>query len=153
MSQVSTSRATTTMSFTLNKSFKGKKGQAITVALVGRRVGTSQYAARVSVAKKGVTRIAILRNGTAITGAYHVPGLSIRPGKHYWLSIDVAGTSPTHIAARVWAVGGRVPSWQRSATDRTSALQHPGSIGLYVALPAKTKNAPVTLYVDSFSAK
>ncbi len=128
--------------------------EATYVSLVGRKVGTNEYYARVRLAADGSVRLNLLRNpGTATIGAQFVPNLTIVPGQKYRLSIEVTGSGTTTVKAKVWKDGETEPDWQRTGTDTTAALQAPGSVGVWGTLPsAASAIAPLTLQFDSISA-
>ncbi|POH58186.1 hypothetical protein CVS28_12085 [Arthrobacter glacialis] len=67
--------------------------------------------------------------------------------------MQVTGTSPTTIRARVWEQGRPKPAtWQRSITDTTAALQGPGSVGFASYLSGTANNAPLTVLLDNLKA-
>ena len=62
------------------------------------------------------------------------------------LRVQVLGTSPTTVRAKVWKVGTVEPAaWQRSVTDTTAGLQASGSVGLFVYHSSSATNAPNTV--------
>ena len=80
--------------------------------------------------------------GTAIV----LPGLTYVAGDQLQVRVQVVGTSPTIIRAKVWRVGETEPAaWQVSVTDNTTAaLQGPGGVALQVYLPTSATNAKVS---------
>ncbi len=64
------------------------------------------------------------------------------------IRLQVTGTSPTILRAKVWANGTTEPGWQATVTDQTPALQGAGNAGLLTNLSGSATNAPLTLTVD-----
>jgi hypothetical protein len=70
------------------------------------------------------------------------------------LRVQVFGTDPTTIRAKVWKAGQPEPAaWQLSATDATASLQVPGGIGVSFYLGGTATVAPVTVAIDDLVAK
>jgi PKD repeat protein len=104
--------------------------------IIGRRVSTSYYAARVRFEAGGVVRLYLLRDETSLASMV-VPG-TYTPGTVINVRVAVTGTSPTKIQGKAWFAGTTEPSgWMKEATDSTAAMQAAG----YVALRSSTSSA------------
>lgn len=143
LGQVASTSARTTIEFSVDKLI-----EANYVAIVGRQVGTEQYVARLRLGADGGLRMFLLRgSGTQLGTTYTAP-FAVVPGERYKLSVQVSGTSPTSLSAKVWRASEAEPTaWQRTATDATAALQAAGRVGVFSYLPSAAVNAPVTLAV------
>ncbi|MEO8931334.1 MAG: PKD domain-containing protein [Lacisediminihabitans sp.] len=119
-------------------------GGGVFVSVIGRDVGTSNYQARVWMQASGVVQLQLLQGGTALQ-LVNITGLTYTAGSVLQVRLQVFGTSPTTVRAKVWASGQTEPSaWQASATDNTAALQTVGSIGLRSYLSATATTVPLT---------
>ncbi|HYJ75917.1 MAG TPA: PKD domain-containing protein [Kineosporiaceae bacterium] len=153
LGSVSSSSATTAASFSLDKLANG--GGAY-VSLVGRRVSaTADYRVKVVVGSTGaVTASLVAISGSTQTTLQSatVSGVTYAAGDVLRVKIQVTGTSPTTIAAKVWKGGPAEPSsWLLSRTDSTSGLQTAGSVGIAPYLSGSATNAPVTVSVDDLA--
>lgn len=135
---------------------KAAAGSGLYLSGIGRKIaGAGEYRAKVALATNGSVMLSLVRtaaNGaeTTIQGAAVVPGVSYAVGDRLALRLQVTGTSPTTIRAKVWEVGGTEPAgWQRSTTDVTAALQGPGGVGLATYLSSGANNAPLTVMLDN----
>ncbi|WP_344710937.1 PKD domain-containing protein [Aeromicrobium flavum] len=128
--------------------------EATYVSLVGRKVGSNEYYARLRLAADGSVRLNLLRNpGTIGVGTQFVPNLTIVPGEKYRLAIEVTGSGTTTVRGKVWKDGAAEPDWQRTATDATAALQAPGAVGVWGTLPAAgSAAAPLSIKWDQITA-
>jgi hypothetical protein len=125
--------------------------------LVGRRVGTAEYDARLLLDPSGTVNLWLVDivNGveTSLTPEAQVAGLKYAAGTRLDVRLQVIGRSPTTVRAKVWAATGTEPSgWTASATDSTAVLQASGSIGIRAYLSSHATNPPVTLSVGPFQA-
>ena len=126
---------------------------SIYAGLIGRKVGTDTYGARAVVGASGSVQVHLQRNTNTLLRTLTVPGLTFNNGDKLQLRLQVTGTSPTTIQAKVWKVGGTEPSaWQVSATDSTAALQSAGSIGIYSYLSSTGTPSPLTVTFDNLQA-
>jgi PKD repeat protein len=154
LSSVSSASTTASASFSLDKV---ADGAGVYVSLVGRRVGTTgDYRVKVVIGPGGaVTASLVAISGTTQTTLQSaaVPGVTYAAGDAFRIKLQVSGTSPTTIAAKVWKGGTPEPaSWLLSKTDATSGLQAPGAVGVAPYLSGATTNAPVTVSVDDLVA-
>lgn len=126
---------------------------SVYVGLVGRRVGASEYGARVVVGSSGSVALQIQRNTDTVLKSATVAGLTFASGNSLQFRVQVVGTSPTTIRAKVWKVGTTEPStWQVSITDSTAGLQTAGSIGLYSYLSRTATPTPSVISYDNLWA-
>ena len=119
--------------------------------VVGRQVGAANYVASVWVKSNGGV-VLVLKQGTTVLSTTTVAGLTYTPGTVIATRLQVTGTSPTTVRARVWPSGQPEPAaWTSSVTDSTAALQVPGSIGLQSYL-SSSATAPVVTRFDDLLA-
>lgn len=149
------SSASTDLQFVVS-SDKAATGSGIYLNAIGRRVGTSDYHAKIVLAANGRATVALERTAgttTVIAPALLVPNLTLVAGDRVSVRLSVVGTSPTTVQAKVWKTGTAEPAaWQRTATDSTAALQAAGSIGLTLYLSGSSTNAPVVMSIDDLLA-
>lgn len=138
---------------------KAATGSSIYLSGIGRRIAAAgEYRAKLSLAVNGSVALSLIRttaNGTETTiqSAVTVAGLNYAVGDKLALRLQVTGTSPTTVRARVWELGSAEPTtWQRSITDATAALQGTGGIGLATYLSSTASNAPLTVLMDNLKA-
>ncbi|NTW41636.1 MAG: PKD domain-containing protein, partial [Cellulomonadaceae bacterium] len=130
---------------------KPQTGSGTYISVVGRRVGTAEYAARLKVLATGVVNLAVTRSGTALQST-DLPGTYV-PGTRLEVRLEVTGTDPTTLRAKVWPAGGTEPAaWQVSASDATAGLQAAGGVGVVSYLSGASTNAPMTVSVDDLVA-
>ena len=123
------------------------------VSLVGRRVSsTLDYRAKVRFASTGAVAVWLTRNQSGVEtvlSSVTVPGLNFAAGDLMQTRLQTYGTSPTTVRVKIWKAGTTEPAaWLLTSTDSTTALQAPGSIGLYAYLSGSTTNGPVGYGVD-----
>lgn len=116
------------------------------VGLLGRRVGTADYAVRAVVGPSGGVQLQLRRTGTTLR-AVVLPGLVFATGDRLRFRVQVVGAAPTTLRARVWKVGTPEPTtWQVTASDSTAGLQSEGAIG--VSAYYGSGASPITLEVS-----
>ena len=114
----------------------------------GRTVGTGDYGARIKVLSSGVVQLHIERNGTLLTGNT-IPGLTLAAGQKLRIRLQVDGTSPTTVRAKVWKDGTTEPAgWQYTATDSTAALQAAGGVRLQTYVSSAATGGVMTARWD-----
>ena len=146
---VSTSSIDGTMAFTLSAVPTG--GGAYT-SIFGRQVGSQNYAANVWVKSTGAVAL-VLKQGTTVLSNTVVPGLTYTPGTSISLRLQVTGTSPTTIRAKIWPSSQTEPAtWLSSVTDSTTGLQAPGTVALQATLSASS-TVGITTRFDNFNAR
>ncbi|TDN93247.1 PKD domain-containing protein [Microbacterium sp. BK668] len=128
---------------------KPGSGGGIYTSFVARRIGTSDYRAKLQITATG-TALSLVRtvNGAETALASQpLAGFVYAPGAVWNLRLRVTGTGPTTLQARVWAEGTAEPTTWTTATDSTAALQAAGAVGVYSYLSGSANNAPITLGV------
>ncbi|MFF1574141.1 PKD domain-containing protein, partial [Leifsonia sp. NPDC058292] len=145
---VSSTATDSTVSFT---AATAPTGGGTFVSAIGRMVGTSTYEGRVLLQASGAVQLQLLQGSTALQLA-NVTGLTFVPGQQLKLRLQVFGTAPTTVRAKVWAVGQAEPAaWQASSTDGTAALQAAGTIGLRSYISGSATATPVTVSFDDYA--
>lgn len=134
-------------------------GSGLYVSLNGRRVaGVGDYRAKVQYTSNGGVWLSLQRATaanaeTVLAASTQVPGITMAAGQQLLARVQVTGTSPTTVRARVWKAGTTEPTtWQKTATDSTAGFQAAGGVGLYLYLSGTATNAPITASFDDFRA-
>lgn len=128
----------TDLSVTVSASSSTPIGASLAVS--GRRIsGAGAYQAKLSLADTGVVRLSLVKvnaNGggeVVLQPAANVPRLA---SGRIQVRLQVIGTAPTVLRAKVWAAGTPQPSgWLRATRDGSPSLQRPGGIGFTTAAP------------------
>ncbi|GAA4960665.1 LamG-like jellyroll fold domain-containing protein [Kineococcus glutinatus] len=133
-------------------------GGGVYLTTIGRRVGAADDYRVVTrlLADGRVNLSAVRRAGGAETSlrALTVAGLTHEAGARLQVRVQVTGTAPTAVRAKVWREGTTEPAaWQVDVTDTTAALQAPGGIGLAVYLSGSSTTVPVTASYDDLLAR
>jgi hypothetical protein len=125
------------------------------VSVIGRRVpGAGDYRAKLRAQSSGLVAVSLERASgtgaeTVLVPATAVPGLTYTAGATLRVRLQVFGTSPTLVRAKVWRTGSTEPAaWAVSSSDGTVGLQAAGGIGLHTYLSSSATVAPLTLSVD-----
>jgi len=147
------SSSSTDVSVTISPD-KVPDGTGTWVSVVGRRIGSDAYTARVRLQPDGTVQVHLTRqNGTPVSGGT-VAGLTYGAGDQLRVRLQVESVSATSTALRVkvWKVGTDEPAaWTRAYTDSVAAtLQAPGAVGLQTYLFSGVTNAPAIRF-DDFS--
>ena len=103
------------------------------LTVAGRTVGTSGYVGRLRVGTDDSVQLHVGRGVAAITALAGgvVQGLTFEPGTAYRVRVQVTGTSPTTVRAKVWEDGTSEPAgWHATANDSTADLQTAGGVAL-----------------------
>jgi len=134
---------------------KVQTGGGTYVSVIGRRVGTADYRAKLRYLPNGTVTASLVRNQageTTFTSAT-VPGLTVTAGQRLQVRFQVSGASPTTLAMKVWPVGSTEPAaWTLTASDSSAGLQQAGSVGLSAYLSGTVTNAPMTVSYDDLWA-
>lgn len=149
---VSTTAADTAVTLSLDKIGNGG-GTFLGVA--GRRVASNEYRGKIKVASDGSVTLQITRlaGGSETTLSQISAGFAVTAGQAVRLRVEVTGTSPTTVSAKVWRVGTAEPAgWMLTSTDTTASLQDAGSVGLMAYLSSAATNAPVIARFDDFTS-
>lgn len=148
LSTVSTASTDTTVTLSVDKP---ATGGGTSVMVVGRRIGSDEYRARLLFNPSGTVALTAQRGTTTLQAAL-IPSLTYATGEKLRVRVQVSGTSPTTIRAKVWRVGTAEPDgWLVSVTDSTPALQSPGQVGLGTYLSGTATAVPVTVRFDDLS--
>ncbi|WEO76945.1 PKD domain-containing protein [Cryobacterium sp. SO2] len=127
-------------------------GSGAYLSVLGRKVGTEDYRGRVKVSSTGAVQLQLLRGATTLK-ATTIAGLLYATGDQLNVTVQVTGTSPTTLRAKVWLSGTTEPAdWQVTATDSTASLQTAGAIGLSLYLGGTSTTVPVTAAFDNLWA-
>ncbi|WP_104083485.1 PKD domain-containing protein [Cryobacterium sp. Y11] len=153
LGQVSTTASDVLFTVSVDKT---PTGTGTYVSANGRNVvGVGAYRAKVVLRSTGVVGLSLVRvnssGGGEVTlqAATNAPGVSFLAGDQLKVRLQVTGTSPTTIRAKVWKLGSEEPvTWQRSITDATAALQIAGGVGFTCYLSSSATNAPVIASID-----
>ena len=110
------------------------------------------YGAQVRMLSSGAVDLQLMRSGTSLGGGT-VPGLTMVAGTGLAVRVQVGGTSPTTLKAKVWKAGTPEPTvWTRTTTDAQESLQYAGAVGLSSYLSGSAPTA-VTFTVDDLLVK
>ncbi len=130
-------------------------GSGAYVSVVGRRVNASNdYRLKVRFQSNGVVAVYLVRrvNGAETTLAW-TTSVGFVPGQFVRVKLRVSGTSPTSVAAKVWADGATEPAaWLLEQTDSTAALQVAGGIAVEHYQSSTSTNGPVVSLIDTITA-
>lgn len=126
------------------------------VAPLARRVGDDDYRVRLRLQADGaVTALLQARAGGAeapLSSQVRVPGVTSATGTTVAVRLQVAGSAPTRLRAKVWDAAAAEPAaWTVEASDSTAALQRPGAVGLSV-YSSGSSAAPTALRYDDVLA-
>ncbi len=135
---------------------KPATGSGIYSAVVGRRIGTSDYRVTITTTSTKV-QVQLRRNisgtETSLT-TVTLAGGTLAANSSLQIRFQVTGANATTLRAKVWRGGDAEPSaWTTSTTDTTAALQVAGGVGLYGYLSGSATNSPVTARFPSFAVK
>ena len=137
---------------------KAVTGGGVYVSPIGRRVaGAGEYRAKVRLLANGQVALALVRTSstgaeTTIRAEATLAGLTASAGTQIRVRLQVTGTSPTTVRAKVWAATAPEPAaWAASVTDSTAGLQVAGSVGVNTYLSSSTTNAPLVVRVDDLA--
>jgi hypothetical protein len=108
------------------------------ITVFGRRVSSTQdYRAVIQLTATGQVSVSLAKKELVgpfepITETVTLLG-NPTPGDPMTVRMQVRGTNPTVIRAKVWwGAGAEPPTWTVAANDSSAGLQRPGSIGLAV---------------------
>ena len=132
-------------------------GGPLYLTVTGRRVGSNnRYGAQVLCNSSGTVSIGLQRVVSGATTALTsktVAGLACAAASPLRIRLQVTGTNPTALNAKVWAANATEPSaWQVTASDSTAVLQAPGTVGAIAYLSSAASNAPVNVALSAFVA-
>lgn len=138
-------------------------GSGTDLELGGRTFGvtsglTSGYWLRAKLLATGVVRASVVAiDGTSVTtlAQANVPGVTYTAApQQLQLRLQVVGTSPTTIRAKVWLAGTPEPAaWLLAPTNSIAALQGGGGIGLSAYTSSTTTVIPTVVRWDDLAAR
>jgi hypothetical protein len=135
-------------------------GSGLYLSTLGRRVaGAGDYRLQTRLRADGLVGVSILRvtaagAQTVISAEATVPAYHFVAADKLNVRLQVTGTSPTTVRAKVWPATTTEPvAWLRSVTDTTAGLQVAGSVGFMAYLSGTGTNAPVTTSFDNLSVR
>lgn len=136
---------------------KAQTGGGTYVSFVGRRVGTAgDYRLRLRYLATGEVTASwnrMVAGTETVISSVTVPGITYAPGEVLQVRLQVAGTAPTTMQAKVWRKGATEPAaWLLAASDTTADLQAAGSVGVVSYLSGSSTSAPVVATYDDLSA-
>ena len=130
---------------------KAPVGSYVWMSVQARRATpTNFYGARVGLQANGTVQLHVTRgNGSPVIGGT-VAGLTFAAGDQLQLRVQVQGTSPTIVRAKIWrAVDPEPAAWNSTITDSTDGLQVPGSFGLSTYIGGPVTNGPIVTAFDN----
>lgn len=132
---------------------QGPTGGGNYVSVIGRQVGSANYAARVWIRSNSGVQLQLLQGGTTLS-AVNIADLVYVPGQQLQVRLQVFGTSPTTVRAKVWAAGTTEPTnWQLTSVDSTAVLQAAGTVGLSQYISGTATNGPIIARFDEYLVK
>lgn len=121
-------------------------GGSVYASLIGRRIGTKDYRARLVYSSSGSVNLQLQDAGTTLTNV-KLSGLTATGP--IVLRVQVTGTGTTTLRAKAWRAGSAEPSaWASTSTSRTAALQGSGSIGVGAYAGSGVASVPLTVAID-----
>jgi hypothetical protein len=127
-------------------------GGSVFAGVVGRRIGSDDYNARVVVAVDGSAQLQLLHGSTALK-TVSLTGVALAPGSAVHVRLVTTGVGTTTLQARAWVDGSTEPTtWQATATDITVGMQGAGSVGIRSYLGSAVTNGPIGIRFDDFLA-
>ncbi|GGF13826.1 PKD domain-containing protein [Subtercola lobariae] len=137
---------------------KAATGGGTYLYATGRKVSANnEYRASIHLKNNGTVAVGLVAlkgsaTGVTLVNEVVVPG-TIVAGTALSIRLQVTGTNPTTIKAKVWVAGTQEPTaWTVQATDTYAGLQAPGGIGVIGYLSGSATNAPQNLSVQELSA-
>ncbi len=128
-------------------------GSGVYASVIGRKVGAEDYRARARISPTGAVTLQVNRGGTSLASLV-VPGLTYVTGDQLNMRVQVVGSNPTTVRAKLWRAGQAEPTaWQVTATDSTATLQTAGGVGFSLYLGGTATVVPVSARFDDFSAE
>ncbi len=135
---------------------KAATGGGVHLSVVGRRMPNGDvYYGKAKYNSNGTVDLILGRIvGTTETALQtRATGLTVTAGARLSLRLQVVGTSPTTLRAKLWREGTAEPAtWTGSVTDSATSLQGSGGVGLRSYLSGSATNAPLVASYDHFLA-
>ena len=135
---------------------KAPAGGPTYVSVIGRRVGSDDYRAKLRFNEGGAVSVQLMRlsggTETVIGSTVTVPGVTYTAGQVLRVRMQAGGTGPTTLAAKVWPQGSTEPgTFPVTGSDSTAALQASGSVGLLSYVSGAATNTPVAVSFDDLA--
>lgn len=149
---VSTADATIELDVALSSAATGSGAY---VSVLGRVNGSSSYRAKIRYLAGGAVTLALIRyTGSEVAlASANLPGLTVTPGQFLRLKLELDGSGPTTVRAKLWPREQSEPSaWTVSAVDSTAVLQTSGSLGVDV-YTSSAASAPAIAVFDRYTVK
>ena len=119
------------------------------VSLAARRIGTSDYRAKLWVSSRGTTQLSLVRvlsGAETVLQTVTLPG-SYTAGEVLRIRLEAVGSGTTTLRAKAWEVTGTEPAdWQLTATDATAELQAAGGVYLHSYVSGSATAAQVARF-------
>lgn len=146
LSAVSSTSTDTTVDISTNRPPDGSPYSAV----MGRSIDTlNDYRVKLRYMSNGDVSATLNRNVAGVESTLAggvISGLSYNSGDVLRVRLQVSGTSPTTLRAKIWRATDPEPSnWLMQATDNSAGLQVPGSVALWVYLSNTVVTLPVTV--------
>jgi PKD repeat protein len=126
------------------------------VSLAGRTSGfASEYRAKVWIKSTGAVQLQLnsLQSGETTLAAANIAGLTVGAGERLAVRMQVLGSSPTTIRAKVWTAGTAEPAaWQLTTTNTVPELQDAGAVGYSVSNAGSVTTGANVVRLDDFWA-
>jgi PKD repeat protein len=127
------------------------------ISLSGRTMGANAYRAKVKVGSNGAMTLYLVRvvdsAETTLASTNLGSAFNYTAGSTLNMRVQVTGTSPTTVRAKVWKTTQTEPAaWQLTSTDSESVLQVAGGVGVMGYLSGSATGAPITVRFDELSA-
>ena len=115
--------------------------------------GINDYRTKVKIGTNGALTLYLVRVVTNAETTLVTTNLgsafNYTVGSTLQIKLEVTGTSPTTLRAKVWKTSQAEPSaWQLTTTDSTAGLQTSGGVALVSYLTSTVTNLPVTFRYD-----
>ena len=136
---------------------KPATGGGLYAHVLGRRVGSDSYRAKVRLLSDGRVAVSLVRvvagTETAVARETVVSGLTHSAGQLLKVRLQVRGTGTTTLNAKAWSAAAAEPTtWLVTATDTSAPLQTAGGLGVVTYLSSTATNAPISVRVDDVTA-
>ena len=156
-SRCSRSASTATRATVKVSADKIADGAGRTSRSAARATGTNDYRAKVKIAANGALTLYLVRvvnnAETTLVSTNLGSAFNYTVGSTLQIKLEVTGTSPTTVRAKVWKTSQTEPSaWQLTTSDSTAGLQTAGGIALVSYLTSTVTNTPVTFRFDDLQA-
>ncbi|WP_369371111.1 LamG-like jellyroll fold domain-containing protein [Promicromonospora sp. Populi] len=126
------------------------------VSLAGRTSGfTSEYRAKAWVKSTGAVQLQLnsVQGAETTLAAANIAGLTVAAGEKLAVRMQITGSAPTTIRAKVWKAGTAEPAaWQLTTTNAIPELQDAGAVGYSVSNAGSVTTGANVVRLDDFWA-